>query len=198
MALQAKDLLGGAGAAVADVGYYHGEEVQAGLQAGITPAVARPVPSAPQKLGLFRKDDCTAEGATATSQCSAGEPRTFRCATVEQGRPIRYDATAACRACPLKQQCTRNKGGRRLTRWVAAHVLAAMEQRGRSRPAVMTQRQQLVEQPVGTMKRWGEAGYFLMRGLEKVRTECSLTVLASNLRRVLNLVERPRRIAALG
>jgi hypothetical protein len=38
----------------------------------------------------------------------------------------------------------------------------------------------------------------LMRGLEKVWTECSLTVLAYNLRRVLNLVELPRRLATLG
>jgi hypothetical protein len=40
--------------------------------------------------------------------------------------------------------------------------------------------------------------YFLMRGLEKVRTEFSLTVLAYNLRRVVNLVEMPRLLAALG
>jgi hypothetical protein len=31
-----------------------------------------------------------------------------------------------------------------------------------------------------------------------VRTECSWTILADNLRRVLNRVERPRLIAALG
>jgi hypothetical protein len=36
-----------------------------------------------------------------------------------------------------------------------------------------------------------------MRGLEKVRTEFSLTGLADNLRRVLHLVKRPRLIAAL-
>ena len=32
-------------------------------------------------------------------------------------------------------------------------------------------------------------GAFLMRALEKVRGECSLTALAYNLRRVLNIVE---------
>jgi hypothetical protein len=73
-----------------------------------------------------------------------------------------------------------------------------MERRVRRRPEVMKQRKQLVEHPFGTMKRWWDAGYCLMRGLEKGRTECSWTVLASNLRRVLNLVEMPRLIAALG
>ena len=85
-----------------------------------------------------------------------------------------------------------------MPRGVDEHLLEAMAQRVRRRPAVMQQRKQLVEHPFGTMQRWWEAGYFLMRGLEKVRTEFSLTVLAYNLRRVLNLVEMPRLMAALG
>jgi hypothetical protein len=39
-------------------------------------------------------------------------------------------------------------------------------------------------------------GAFLMRGLEKVRGEFSLTALAYNLRRILNIVELPKLIAA--
>ena len=198
MALQAQAVLGCPFDAVADVGYYHGEEVKTCLEAGITPYVARPITSANQKLGLFSKDDFTYDGATDTYQCPAGERLTFRFDAVEHGRHIRYYATSACRTCPLKQQCTRNKGGRRLTRWVDEHLLEAMEQRVRSQPEVMKQRKQLVEHPFGTMKRWWDAGYFLMRGLEKVRTEFSLTVLAYNLRRVLNLIEMPRLMAALG
>jgi hypothetical protein len=43
---------------------------------------------------------------------------------------------------------------------------------------------------------FSEDGAFLMRGWEKVR-EFSLTALAYNLRRVLNIVELPKLIAAL-
>jgi transposase len=198
MALQAKDILGGPFEAVADVGYYHGEEVKTCLEAGITPYVARPITSANAKLGLFSKDDFQYDQATDTYQCPAGAQLTFRFDAVEHGRHIRYYATPACGGCPLKPQCTRSQGGRRITRWVDEHLLEAMEQRVRCRPEVMKQRKQLVEHPFGTMKRWWDAGYFLMRGLEKVRTEFSLTVLAYNLRRVLNLVEMPRLLAALG
>jgi Transposase DDE domain len=81
---------------------------------------------------------------------------------------------------------------------VDEHLLEAMEQRVRSQPEVMKQRKQLVEHPFGTMKRWWDAGYFFRRSLEKGRTEFSLTVLAYNLRRGLNRVERPRLLAALG
>jgi hypothetical protein len=81
---------------------------------------------------------------------------------------------------------------------VDAPLLEAMEQRVRRQPEVRKQRTQVVEPPLGTMPRWWDADYVRMRGLEKVRTACRLTVLASNLRRVLHLVEMPRWLAALG
>jgi Transposase DDE domain len=46
-----------------------------------------------------------------------------------------------------------------------------------------------VEHPFGSIKQWMNQGAFLMRGLKKVRAEFSLTALAYNLRRVLNIVE---------
>jgi hypothetical protein len=72
-----------------------------------------------------------------------------------------------------------------------------MEPRVRRRLQVMQPRQQRVEHPFGTMKRGWEAGSFFRRGLEKGRTEVSVTVLAYNLWRVLSRVERPRLLAAL-
>jgi hypothetical protein len=48
------------------------------------------------------------------------------------------------------------------------------------------------------MTRGWEQGYFLMRGLAKVRAACSLTVLADHLRRGLNLVAMTRRLASFG
>jgi len=198
MALQAQAVLERPFEAVADMGYYHGDEVQACLAVGLTPSIARPLTSANQKLGLCSKDACRYERATDTSQCPAGERRTFRCDTVERGRHIRSYATSACTVCALKQACTRSNAGRRMTRWVAAHLLAEMEQRVRSRPEVMKRRKQRVEHPFGTRKRWWDASYFFMRGLEKVQAELSLTVLAYNLRRVRNIVGMPRLMAALG
>jgi hypothetical protein len=198
MVLQAKAVLGGPFEAVADVGDDHGAEVKTGREAGMPPGLARPVTSAHQQRGLLSQDDFTDDGATATDQCPAGAPRTCRCATVALRRPRRDSATAACQACPLTSPCTRNHGGRRLTRWVDEHLLEAMEQRVRRRPEGMRQRKPLVEPPVGTMNRGWDAGYGLMRGREKGRTECSVTGLAYNLRRVLTLVERPRLLVALG
>jgi transposase len=65
------------------------------------------------------------------------------------------------------------------------------------RPDILDQRRETVEHPFGTIKQWMNQGAFLMRGLEKVRGEFSLTALAYNLRRVLNIVEFSKLIAAL-
>ena len=198
MALQAKDVLGTGFDAVADVGYYHGDEVKACLEAGLTPYVVRPITSANRKLGLFSKEDFRYDASTDSYLCPAGERLGFRFDTVELGRHIRYYATSACKGCAIREECTRNKGGRRLTRWVEEHLMEEMEQRVRSRPEVMRRPKELVEHPFGTMKRWWDAGYFLMRGLEKVRAEFALTVLAYNLRRALNLVGMTGLMGALG
>lgn len=184
-------------AVVADMGYYHGAEVKKCEAQGIVAYVAKPNTSANTKLGLFGKE-CFRYDATAdVYRCPAGEALTYRFSTVEQGRSIRTYSTAACRTCALKPQCTRNKESRRITRWEDEAVLERMEQRVSEHPEIMRKRKMLAEHPFGTIKRGMDQGYFLTRGLAKVGGEFSLTVLAYNLRRVINLVGVPRMIAAL-
>jgi hypothetical protein len=61
----------------------------------------------------------------------------------------------------------------------------------------MRLRQQIVEHPFGTMKRAMQSGYFLMRGLKKVRAEMSLTVLSYNIKRVVNILGVEKMIEAV-
>jgi transposase len=72
-----------------------------------------------------------------------------------------------------------------------------MEARLRRERALFARRKELAEHPFGTMKRAMDQGYFLLRGLRKVRGEFSLTALAYNLKRVLNIVGVPRLLKAL-
>jgi hypothetical protein len=199
MAKAANEVLGAADLQViADQGYYNGPEIAACLDAGITPTVPRPITSANAKLGLFTKDDFTYEASLDQYRCPAGAILTYRFSTVEQGRGMRYYSTSACKGCALKPQCTRNKESRRITRWEQEGILDVMEQRLTDHPELRTRRKAIVEHPCGSMKRGMDQGYFLMRGLVKVKSEFSLTVLAYNLKRVINLVGVPRMLAALG
>jgi hypothetical protein len=45
-----------------------------------------------------------------------------------------------------------------------------------------------VEHPFGTIKAWMGSTHFLMKTLEKVKTEMSLHVLAYNLKRMINIL----------
>ena len=65
------------------------------------------------------------------------------------------------------------------------------------RPDILDRRRETVEHPFGTIKQWMNQGAFLLRGLEKVRAEFSLTALAYNLRRVLNIVGFKELMAAV-
>lgn len=199
LALGAKQMLGVEQLeAVADRGYYDGAEVKKCEQAGITVYVAKPQTSANQKHGLYTKDDFTYEAANDCYRCPAGKELGYQYDSVELGRHIRYYSTKECRTCEIKSQCTRNQRGRRISRWVDEALLEAMGERVRANPEKMKKRKELVEHPYGTMKRAMVSGYFLMRGIKKVAAEMSLTVLAYNLKRVVNIVGVKKLIEAVG
>ena len=182
---------------VADMGYYDGQEVKACLEEHITPYIPKASTSANRKRGLFTKQDFRYDPEQDSYRCPAGEALTFRFQTTELGRDIRYYATPACRGCALRAQCTRNKGGRRITRWVDEHLLEAMQARVEAQPEKVKLRKQLAEHPFGTIKHPWNQGYFLMRGLQKVRAEMALTVMAYNLKRAIRILGVTRMVAAL-
>jgi len=184
---------------IADKGYYDGQEVKACLEEDITPYIPKANTSANRKRGLFTKEDFRYHPDQDGYGCPAGQTLTYRFTTVEQERELRYYSNpAACRECGLKLQCTRNKRGRRITRWVDEHLLEAMQARVRAEPEKVGLRKQLAEHPFGTIKHAMNQGYFLMRGLEKVRAEMALTVMAYDLKRVIRILGVPRMIEALG
>ena len=75
--------------------------------------------------------------------------------------------------------------------------LDRMQARLAKRPEILSQRRETVEHPFGTIKQWMNQGAFLMRSLEKVRAEFSLTALVYNLRRVLNILSMDKMMAAV-
>ena len=189
MAKRAQEILGKEHLSViADMGYYHGAEIKACEEAGITPYISKPNTSANTALGLFGKECFIYEPREDCYRCPAGEKLRYHFETEELGRKIRYYWTTACNTCEIKARCTRNKEYRRITRWVHEDILERMEKRVKANWKLMKQRKQIVEHPFGTIKFWNDQRHFLMRGLEKVRAEFSLSGLAYNIKRAANLV----------
>jgi predicted RecB family nuclease len=87
----------------------------------------------------------------------------------------------------LKPRCTLDNH-KRVKRSQHEDVLDRMQDRLDRMPEAMLIRRQTVEHPFGTIKAWMGSTHFLMKTLEKVKTEMSLHVLAYNLKRMISIL----------
>lgn len=188
MAKQARAAMGTQNlTAVADRGYFKGEEILACHEAGITAFVAKPQTSGSKAEGRFGKQDFVYIAQDDQYRCPAGQRLIKHITTVEDGMTLHCYWCSVCPACPMKAQCTTGKE-RRVKRWEHEEVLDAMQARLDRDPDKMRVRRQTVEHPFGTIKSWMGSTHFLTKTLDRVSTEMSLHVLAYNLKRVMQIL----------
>ena len=176
---------------LADAGYSNGEQAEACEAVGIEPCV--PPQRAVNAQGLFGRKAFTYDAADDSFICPAGE----RLRLKQRSKADKLDKYMArdCRQCPLKSRCTTSRR-RTVSRSWHEDALQRMERRIVLDPTLMRRRRCTAEHPFGTFKAGG-AERFLTRGLDKVRTEFSLAVLAYNFRRALALLGPGAFLAAL-
>lgn len=182
--------------AVADRGYFSGEQILTCHNAGIAVTLPKPMTSGVEARGRFGKQDFVYLSDKDVYRCPAGEHLKYYFTATEHGQQLRRYWTNACRTCAIKHQCTTGHE-RRITRWEHEHVVEAVQQRLDANPQAMRQRRETVEHPFGTLKMRMGATHFLMKRLPKVATEMALHVLAYNLTRVMNIIGVKPLIAAM-
>jgi len=182
---------------VADAGYYNASEVSRCIEQGLTPHIPKVDTSANTARGLFGKSQFHYDLARDVYVCPAKRELTYRSSTFELGRELRYYRATGCQQCALRAQCMRSKANRRISREANEPLMEQMAERMKAHPEKFKLRKQLAEHPFGTIKRAMGYDHFLLKGLEKVRTEWSLITLAYNLKRVLNLVSFDKLMAAV-
>jgi transposase len=171
--------------ALADRGYFNGEQVLACEGTGVLPCVPKTL--WPSEEGLFTRQDFVFDAENDCYTCPAGEKLTKSAARSDRkGDMDIYRHLTACSACPLKPRCTPDKL-KRIKRWRREDVLDKMQARLDRMPDAMKVRRQTAEHPFGTLKSWMGSTHFLTRTLEKVRTEMSLHVLAYNMKRMIQI-----------
>src|SRR5450631_4169538 len=149
---QAKEVLGvDKLEAVADRGYYSGEEIKACDDAGIEVTLPKPMTSGAKSEGRFGKPDFVYLSDEDVYRCPAGEKLVYHMTSEQDGKLIRRYWTNVCRSCPLKSKCTPGNK-RRILRWEHEHVLEAAQKRLDGNPQAMRQRRETVEHPFGTLK----------------------------------------------
>ena len=92
--------------------------------------------------------------------------------------------------CGFGSRCTRNRRGRIIFRSEFEEAVERLRSRletseGKEK---LNLRRELAEHPFGTMKRAFNQGYLLLKGLRKVKGEVGFTMLAYNMRRVINIL----------
>jgi len=181
---------------VADRGYFKIEDIEACEKAGLTPYVPKSQRGSAVRKGFFRKDEFRYDPDQDVYICPAGETLSPNHEGKSRDlKKIDYSNPAACPACPLRSRCTANL--RRVSRLENEAVLDRMAARLKARPEILDRRRQLVEHPFGSIKQWMNQGTFLMKGLDNVRAEFSLTAVVYNLRRALNILGVEAMMAAV-
>lgn len=181
-------------AVVADGGYYSSNDLGAAEAQGIRAYVPAPLDKM-DKAGLFAREQFRYQESTDEYECPAGQSLERHSDVAQDGKVYEvYYHTAACAACALRSKCT--KGKYRKIVHVAGHkIMERIQQRLKEEPHIYQQRKNLVEHPFGTIKFWWAQGAFLTRGLAAVQAEISMSALAYNLRRAINLLGVPALLA---
>jgi transposase len=173
--------------ALADRGYFTGDQVLLCEGTGVAPIVPKVLTSSGTKRGLFARQDFIYDAEHDHYTCPAGAKLTKIHRRVDHTEDFdRYRHLSACFTCPLRPRCTPTER-RIIKRWENEDVLDRMQDRLDRMPEAMGVRRQTVEHPFGTLKAWMGATHFLTRTLDKVRTEMSLHVLAYNLKRMITI-----------
>jgi len=182
--------------AITDKGFFNFMEIKECVDNGIVPYVPeqnRWGVGWVKKTGIpareFSSDRFVYDKGTDTFLCPAGKRLEFSYLDHAHEKKMRVYRTDACFSCEyFLTKCTRYKRGRTVWRWEHAEVVEEMKLRMKLEPWKLKARKRIVEHPFGTMKRAFNQGYLLLKGLRKVVGEVGFTMLAYNMRRVLNLL----------
>jgi transposase len=197
MAVAAKDVMASDKIeAIADKGYYSGEEIVAAEKAGIAVTVSKPNTSNAGAAGRFDKADFVYDSDRDAYRCPAGEWLTYHFTSELDGKLMRSYWTTACENCAIKHRCTTGKE-RRVRRWEHEAILERVQKRLDDDPGKIPLRSKTVEHPFGTIKAWMGATHFKMKTMKHVATEMALHVLAYNMMRVIAILGVPGLIKAM-
>ena len=131
--------------------------------------------------------------------CPAGEKLTFfRMQKVKNKEPLRMYRCRASKDCPLRDQCTKNTGGRTITLNAYDDHLRAMRTKLDTEygKRMYAKRKTIVEPVFGHIKETIGFRKFSLRGLQKVSGEFLLVCIAHNIRKIVNALKPKRTLCA--
>jgi len=175
---------------IADSGYHDSTDILNCESKGTTCYVSHGKPPSQQaKEVKYNRENFKYKKAENQYICPEGNVLKFMRYAIKKGKKHKvYANYGACRICPVKDSCTKNKNGREVTRTINQDKMDEIDRRLMTNRNIYIKRLSIVEHPFGTIKWvWGFNRY-QTRGLKKVSTENALIFCAYNLRRVMNII----------
>lgn len=176
---------------LADKGYYKAEDLKKCVDNQITPYVTKQIYSNATGDKEFYTDRFRYDADKNVYICPAGKELYYaRARTRKEKGIVGYDYRnyEACRSCEFKERCTKSTKGRSICRHVDQDFLDTIDLQTELNMDKYKLRQMIIEHVFGTIKRsWG-AYFFLTKRKLSVSGEISLSFLAYNLRRAINIL----------
>lgn len=165
--------------ALADKGYWNGEELKKCEENKINAIV-----SSPKETGNigYKRSDFTYNKEQDCYVCPMG--KILHKTGIKNAE---YINTKDCKNCPNKEKCTKNKHGKKITRTENEEYLVQGRKKQEENMELYKKRQTIVEHVFGTIKRDLGYTYLLLRGHEKVMGESFMHFLTYNIKRVCNI-----------
>lgn len=200
MALSVKDFFSVSSLDIlADKGYYQFDCLARCLENNINPYVSKQIHSNATGDRDYYHDKFSYNKEKDIYICPEGFELTRGRHRKSKGELIGYSYNnyPACQDCQAKNSCTKNKRGRTIFRHIKQDLVDAVDITKESNMQKYNKRKEIVEHPFGTIKRGWGAGYFLTRRIPGVTAEVSLSYLAYNIKRAVNIIGVPEMIKRL-
>ena len=176
-----------------DAGYFDDEVIEATLARDVSLLCPEGQwPARPRDEGLFHKSAFDYDPQTDTYHCPAGQTLILlaRSAATPRTREHRVYGATTCGDCHLRANCTKAAQGRRIKRYpedeqreALRHVMQHPQAR-----RIFSQRKAIVEPVFSSLRSQQGLNRFRRRGLQAVKREFALHVLAHNLSRAVALL----------
>ena len=182
--------------ALYDKGYHTGSEMKIAQDLGINaiiaiPDVASNAPDHRYNVANFKynkEDDtytCPEHHILETNGNNYNKNRGKHRAIIQ----VKHYKTNACKQCPSRELCTKNKSGRLIERSEYAENIEQNRINVATNAKLYKRRQSIVEHPYGTIKRqWGFNYILTKRGKARASADVGFMFIAYNLRRIINIL----------
>lgn len=173
--------------AIADKGYYSGEQFAICKAESIHPIAPHPDKGGGQERG-YTKGFFKYDTLNNSYVCPQGQILSLPVQKRANRKGDRYYNPSACANCPAKEKCSPSTSYRTIVRGAFDDYTEEVDAFTKANARLFAERKSLCEHPFGTVKRALGFTYFLTKGHENVRTETLLHFLAYNMKRIINIM----------